>query len=286
MKTINTLVKDIYSVIEGNGGWNSAASDLLSKEIVQKAEERFIKGQEDKGVVRLSAIGNPRKRQLWLDHKYPELKAKFNGEMLGTFFYGDVLESIVIALAVAAGHKVEGLQEDLNVFGIAGHGDCIIDGVVVDVKSTSSLNFLKFQTNSLREKDEYGYISQLSSYLYGYKDDPRVVTKNKAAFLAVSKERFKLCLDVYDLSKELRDKQIELESTKRLLSSDSMPDKCYDDIPDGKSGNMKLHNQCSWCSWRKKCWPEARAFQYSNGITYLSKVRKLPKVKEIKDANR
>jgi hypothetical protein len=42
----------------------------------------------------------------------------------------------------------------------------VIDGVTVDVKSASKYGFEKFLKHNLREDDPFGYISQLSSYVY------------------------------------------------------------------------------------------------------------------------
>src|SRR6266849_6159935 len=40
-------------------------------------------------------------------------------------------------MAKAAGHEVLGEQDELTLDGVVGHRDCVIDGCIVDVKTTS-----------------------------------------------------------------------------------------------------------------------------------------------------
>lgn len=280
IKSIETLIPDIYEVIKGKGGWDAAVTEFLKERIASVAEDRFSKEQKVRDYISPSNLGSPCGRKLWYIVNQPNDAEPLTAEALGTFFYGDLLEQLVISLAIAAGHRVDGLQEPLDIAGLSGSGDCIIDGVVVDVKSASKFGFTKFQKNNLKEDDPFGYISQLSSYLYGYKDDPRVVTKNAAAFLVVQKDRFKLCLDWYNLEKELEQKEQEVQAAKELVAG-PLPPRGFDDTPDGKSGNRKLAVGCSYCQFKHTCWPDIRTFIYSTGPTYLTKVVKLPKVPEV-----
>ena len=216
--------------------------------------------------------------KLWRIVNTPEEAEALDAQVLGTFFYGDILEILCLALAKAAGHKVEGLQEKLKIGSIEGSGDCIIDGMVVDVKSASSFGFQKFEKNNLKEDDPFAYISQLSSYLYGYRKDPRVTEKNRAAFLVVKKDRFKLCLDVYDLSDEVTFKLAEITRVTEVTKRPKVPENRIPAVPDGKSGNYKLSTACSYCQFKKKaCWPNMRTFIYSNGPRFLTAVKRVPK---------
>jgi hypothetical protein len=282
VKTIDQLIPDIYSVIEGNGGWDETITKFFSEGLVSLAEQRFSQPQEPRTHIGLSSVGNPCKRELWYIVNTPGGQEKLSAEALGSFFYGDVLEIMVLALAKASGHRVDGLQQPLEVFGIPGTGDAIIDGMVVDVKSASRFGFDKFKYHKLKEDDPFGYISQLSSYLYGYKDDPRVTTKDKAAFLAINKDRFKLVLDVYDLSTELEQKEQEVNLVKKAVARPAPPER-IPPVPEGKSGNMALGTKCSYCNWKKKCYPDLRTFIYSSGPKFLTHVAVLPKVPEVKN---
>ncbi len=279
MKSIDTLVDDIYKVISGSGGWTPATTEYFSKSLASVAEDRFSKPREHRGLS-LSSLGSPCNRKIQLRVRMPEKAEPHSPELLGTFFYGDLLETVVLTLAKAAGHSVEAEQETVEVFGVPGHMDAIIDGVVVDVKSASSYSFKKFKENKLKENDPFGYISQLSSYLSALQTDPRVKIKNKAAFLAVQKERFKLHLDKYDLSLEVKEKKCEVEAIKVLVDSTTLVDRLEPE-PKGESGNMVLSQSCSSCEFRKYCWPDVRVFLYSTGPEYFTEVVNEPRVLEL-----
>lgn len=279
MKQIDTLVDDIYKVISGSGGWTPATTEYFSKALSGVAENRFSKEREHRGLS-LSSLGSPCNRKIQLRARYPEKAEPHSPELLGTFFYGDLLETVVLTLAKAAGHTVEAEQETVDVFGVQGHLDAIIDGVVVDVKSASSYSFKKFRENQLRENDPFGYISQLSSYLSALQQDPRVKDKKTAAFLAVQKERFQLHLDKYDLSQEVTNKRAEVEAIKVLVDNTTLVDR-LEPVPKGKSGNMVLCQSCSSCEFRKYCWPDVRVFLYSTGPEYFTEVVEEPRVMEL-----
>jgi hypothetical protein len=280
-KTIDTLIEDINQVILGNGGWDETLTKYLSESIAEVTGDRFSKPQEPRGYLSLSALGSPCQRKLWYTVNETDKQEPLSPEALGTFFYGDLLEVVVIALAKAAGHDVQGEQDRLDVHGIKGHRDCVIDGVTVDVKSASKYGFQKFASGNLREDDPFGYISQLSSYVYAGKDDPLVTDKARGAFLVVQKDRWKLCLDQYDFTEEMKHKEQEVEQLKAMAGSAAPPGR-LPAVPQSKtSPNKMLPTACSYCQFRKHCWPEARSFLYSNGVTYLTEVNKVPNVPEI-----
>lgn len=280
-KTIDTLVNDMENVILGLGGWDGAITKYLAETISKVAENRFSKPQEPRGYLSLSALGDPCERSLWYKVNEADKGEPLDAAALGTFFYGDLLEAFIIAVVKAAGHKVEGEQERLDVHGVKGHRDLIIDGMTVDIKSASAYGFEKFANHNLREDDPFGYISQLSSYVYAGKDDPKVVDKTRGAFLAVKKDRFKLALDIYDFTEELTSKEQEIER-KKVIVAGPIPDTRIKPVPQSKtSPNYKLDTKCSYCQFRKLCWPEARTFIYSSGPVFLTKVEKEPNVPEI-----
>jgi hypothetical protein len=280
-KTLDTLVNDMYRVIEGKGGWDSTITEFLSTSIANVAEARFSQEQKPRNYLSLSGIGSPCDRKLWYKINQIESSAPLEPEAIGTFFYGDLLEALILSLAVAAGHKVEGMQDRVNVFGISGQRDAIIDGVTVDVKSASKYGFEKFRSHNLREDDPFGYISQLSSYVYAGKDDPLVQNKTEGAFLVVQKDRFKLCLDRYDFTEELKRKEEEIERVKKLVAGE-IPEDRIPPVPQSKtSENTQLTKTCGYCEFRRTCWPEARTFLYSSGPVFLVDVVNEPRVTEL-----
>jgi len=276
MPSIESLVADINHVLQTGEGYTEEVAEWVSED-VRKSLLRQMKKREDKGSLRLSGLGTKCERKLWYTVNKATHREKLTASTLNKFIFGDLTESHIIGLCMAAGHKVEGMQDQLNVEGVLGHRDCVIDGMLIDVKSASSFSFRKFKEGKLREEDPFGYISQLSSYLYGSQDDPLVTEKNKAGFLAFDKQFGHIALDIYDLSPEVKTKKAEVENCKSVVKMSKPPAREYEPEPDGKSGNTKLCTQCSYCDFKKICWPDMRTFIYKGGPRYLINVAREPR---------
>lgn len=284
-KSINTLVKDIYEELENRGGWDAAVTeyflDLMRDFAKKRREQQEEDDRHERGTLRLSALGTPCRRKLWYQINTPDDREPLKGHTLLKFNYGDIIEALVLSLAKAAGHKVEGEQDELYVNGIKGHRDAVIDGVTVDVKSTSTYGYKKFESGGLRDDDPFGYISQLSSYVYAGRDNEVESHPSLGAFLAIDKQNGHLCMDMYDFGPELDAKEQEVEALKTMVDLPEPPPRDFTDEPDGKSGNMKLPMQCGYCDYKTKCW-DYRTYFYSTGPRYLTRVVKEPKVSEAK----
>ena len=68
------------------------------------------------------------------------------------------------------------------------------------------------------------------------------------------------------------------------MIADSIPERGWEAVPDGKSGNEMLGTACNYCEFKFSCWPDVRTFRYSAGDRHLTKVVRQPadKYKEIK----
>lgn len=277
MKNINTLVDDINDVIKGKGGWTNTINEYFMEAIGEAAVKRLQPSKTPrKKTLRMSNIGTPCKRKLWYYLNLPDHETDLPAHTHLKFMYGDFLEALLLALAKAAGHSVTGEQDEVELSGIVGHRDAVIDGVTVDVKSASTMSFKKFERNELRIDDPFGYIQQLTGYVKAAQKDPLVTDKKGGAFLVVDKQHGHLCLDYYDLEPELAMFERSLEETKSLAAGSVEPDRFFEPVPEGKSGNMKLPSGCSYCDYKWSCWSGLRGFAYSNGPVYLTKVVKLP----------
>src|SRR5690606_2827659 len=157
--------------------------------------------------------------------------------------------------------------------------DAVIDGMLVDVKSASTYSFNKFKNHELEENDPFGYIDQLQSYLHTAQDDPIVTIKDRAGFLVIDKTLGHICLDIH----KKKDFPIEklYEYKKEMVSREEPPARRYDPEPEGKSGNLKLGLQCSYCDFKRTCFPTLRTFLYSNKPVHLVHVEREPKVPEL-----
>ena len=281
-KGIDTLVEDIHSVLEGKGGWDEAVAEHFNVAVDNLMDVRLNTSRPSgPGTLRMSNIGQPCARKLWY-HVQGTDSEELQPSARLKFLYGDIIEEVLLSLAEAAGHDVQGRQDELYVGSIKGHRDGVIDGMLVDVKSASTFGYKKFKEGHLKDDDPFGYISQLSGYLLASQDDPLVTNKKEAAFLVMDKQHGHICLDVYNLEEEMRELPAQIEWRKSMVAKPTPPFRLFSDVPQSKtSPNRKLPTNCSYCGYKKECWPEARKFIYSHGPEYLTKVVKTPKVPEV-----
>jgi len=279
MKKIDTLVEDIYAfLVDDNAQVEEDKVEEFTKSMVRIMTDRLSRGKQAFRL-RMSNFGKPCPRALWYEKHMPEKLEPLAPYTIMKFMYGAVLEELLLFLASCAGHKVEGMQDQLNVHGVTGSRDAVIDGVLVDVKSANARSYKKFAFHEVPKEDSFGYMDQLHLYLSGSKDDPLVTNKKEAAFFAVDKELGHICIDTYEFP--VKDWEREVARKKALLDQPVPPDRAFHPEPDGKSGNMQLSLACRYCPAKKECWPMLRTFIYSNGPRFLTTVARVPDVKEV-----
>lgn len=278
MKDISTLVEDIYGLFGKEYIPIEGALEEFAGKLATKIRYRILE-EERPASLRLSNIGTECHRQLWFKVNQPEVIEKLPPEVRMKFLYGDILEELLLFLAREAGHTVEGEQDEVSLFGVKGHRDSVIDGHVIDVKSASSFAFKKFKSGLKKDDDAFGYLSQLSGYLEASYDDPVVTIKDKAGFLVIDKTTGHIHLDMHQFSFTGTEKK--LQRLKDNLADPVPPRRHYEPEEDGKSGNLKLGVNCSYCPAKKACYPKLRGFLYYSGPVYLTKVLREPNVPEI-----
>ena len=284
-KTTETLIEDIYALVSTKDvdesvdveaeieKFGEAVKDLMRTEFGRNK-------REDKRTLRLSNIGRTDK-YLW-NHVHGTEKEEIQPHVFVKFMYGHVVEELLLFLTRMAGHEVTGEQKQCDVEGIKGHMDCIIDGVVTDVKSVSSYGFKKFKDSTLAYDDPFGYVAQIKGYAHAE-------GATKFGWLAMDKQNGHLTYLMYDSEDEFApvyekvsyDIEERIQYVKEMVQQEEPPEVCYEAVPDGKSGNMKLAVGCSYCQYKKQCWPDVRGFAYSTGPRYLVEVVNEPKVPEI-----
>jgi hypothetical protein len=283
MKTIDTLVQDIYKLLgPEDSNLDQQKVDRQVSIFAQHVEQHIKTFLEEKPTyrkgLRLSGIGRPL-RQLWYDSQCSDQPIPLDPSTRIKFLYGHILEELLILFSVLSGHEVTEAQKEVNVEGIKGHQDCKIDGVLVDCKSTSHRGFDKFKNCTLEDDDPFGYIEQISAYAEGNDVD-------EAAFLAINKQTGEICLTPVH-SMEMINAGDKIKYLKEAMDTKEPPAKCYSDVPDGVSGNRKLAIGCIYCNHKKLCWQDAnqgqglRVFQYAAGYRYLTNVSKTPEVSEV-----
>lgn len=276
-KSLDTLVQDIYALFTEPHEFSEGNVEEFGKRLATHISNR-ITDEKRSNTLRMSNIGTRCDRKLWYTVNKPEAAEALPPEVRFKFLYGDILEELVLFLAKEAGHEVTGTQGSLEINGVKGHRDAVVDGVVVDVKSASSYSFKKFDDHLTEDNDAFGYLDQLGAYLYASQDDPEVLHKDRAAFIAVDKTLGHITVDVQPNT--YKDYSKLVESKKQLVQLKVPPPRAFSDEPDGKSGNRKLGTECSYCNFKKECWPGLQTFFYSNGPRFLTVVAREPDVKK------
>jgi hypothetical protein len=235
-------------------------------------------GEKKPFTLRMSNIGKGA-RQLWYDKNYPNDEV-LPGHTLVKFMFGDIIEQLILFLAEVSGHTVTSKQAEVNRGSIKGHIDADIDGVTVDVKSTSSFGFKKFENGTLAENDPFGYIEQIAGYAKARETD--------GAFIAVDKQNGYIAYDFYPKEElDVFDVDGRIEYIKEAVEAVEPPERCYPDEKFGESGNRKLGVNCGYCAHNRRCWADSngglglRVFSYSTGPVFLTEVKVEPKVHEI-----
>jgi len=276
MAEISTLVTDIYDLFDPKKTHTPDEENLseFAENIKDLLRTRLSQREDFSSPLRFSSLGKP-DRQIWYKGQglqEEELKSR----TYFLFLYGDVIEQLCLFLAKEAGHEVTHEQAEVEVLGVKGHIDAVIDGVVVDVKSASPLSYKKFAENNI-----YGDIfsKQYIDQLCGYSN---VLTPGHSpAFLAFNKVSGDICLLPISSSIAADHKPEErIAHLKEVLANPEPPPRCYPDEEEGKSGNRKLSVGCSYCGYKKHCYPTLRGFAYSGGPRYLTRVIKTPDVPE------
>jgi len=281
MKSIDTLVDDIKGLLdEGVDSVNEESLKNMGEAIASSVKLALLKSErKPRGTLRTSNIGKPCNRQLYYEVNSPEEKEPLPPQARMKFLFGHILEEVMLFLCEEAGHSVEGRQDEIDIVGIKGHRDAVIDGVVVDVKSASTYSFKKFEEHNLEQDDPFGYMDQIQSYLHAGQEDDLVTDKERCAFLVVDKTLGNICLDVYPRRPFPIEKLYEYK--KDMVAREDPPRRGFDPVPDGKSGNMKLPMACSYCDFKNLCHPNLRTFLYARGPVFLTTVKKEPDVSEV-----
>lgn len=286
MKTLDTLIPDIYTVLDdlNSDKGIDIPEDLMEEFLVNMREalEGWSTPHLQSKNLRMSNIGRPLRR-VWYDFKTKDdssLDEKtLHPSTFIKFLYGHMLEQVAILFIKLAGHKVTDAQKEVEVDGVKGHIDCKIDGEIVDIKTASNFSFKKFADGTLENNDTFGYMAQLAGY-------EEAEGTEDGGFFAMNKESGEICLyRPGNLTKpNIKTKIKEIET---VLSNSYPPEICYEAVAEGKRGNLKLHPICTYCPYKRRCWSDSnngeglRAFKYSNGIKYFTRVVSLPKVQEI-----
>lgn len=276
MTSIHNLIPDIYRVVGSKDGWfDDNLAESFSRELGLKLVEKAKPRKEVSGL-RLSQMGPVCEKQLWYSVHQPSLQEAVPAYAKIKFVYGDILESLLIAMAKAAGHEVTGEQDAVYVDGITGHRDCIIDGCLVDVKSAASRPFQKIKQRQM-EDDPFlcAYLDQLDGYLVGSANDDLVRVKDRSYILAIDKTLGHLVLYEHKLREaHIRER---IRYYKELVAKSEPPRCTCGTVAEGLSGNIKLDTKASYSGYKYVCFPGLRTFLYAKGPVDFTVIKREPK---------
>lgn len=275
MPFINTLVDDIYATITNKheGAFSDQHIQEFSDEVSKRLQSQ-LQERKEAGRLRLSAMGPKCPRALWHSVHTPGEAETLPPYAEIKFTFGHIIEAMALMFAKAAGHTVAGAQDELDLDGVKGHRDCVIDGCIVDVKSAASRSFQKFKDKTIRENDTFGYLDQLDGYLVASLTDPLVTVKDRAYLLAIDKQLGHMCLYEHHLREDSI--RARVRAYKAIVARDEPPPCNCGVVEDGKGGNLKLDTRASYSNFKYSCFPNLRTFLYSDGPRYLTKVVKRP----------
>ena len=284
-KNIDTLLPDIRKLLTSDGSDGSFtisnftrfSENLAVLALKQLAPSARIRPT---GTVYASELGTKCLRQFHYKVNYPEQAERMSAATRFKFLYGNLIEEAVILLAKEAGHTVEyeqGRVEEVDDgVTIAGRIDAVIDGSIVDVKSTSPYGFDKM-VNSEKWEDSFGYKEQLSFYFqYSQFDD-----HESPRFLLVDKVSGRMGTSVLTTVGGGKVPFEDLRTKATLLVEAAK--KAPEDLE--RRGTIKhargeiLDTVCSYCAFKRLCWKDAnggvglRVFNYSKGPTFFTNIK-------------
>lgn len=263
MPDINDLLTDIQGVIlktkEPNGSilvpvnrYSSHVADLL-----EPAEPREAKPW----ALHASKIGKNCLRQMWYAQWAPHFAEPLQYNTLVKFTYGDLVEEFALDLVRAAGHELKHEQSRVefpapNGFTVSGRLDAVIDGHVVDVKSTSPYSYNDWAGKPLTaDNDSFGYRWQLHTYGKAALEGQIDANTTRGYLLLVDKQNGHIGLSWVDYDWKAFD--FRLKIITEAIGNDSVaPHRGFDPFEKDKLGNLKLVTECSYCDYKRECWKE------------------------------
>jgi hypothetical protein len=298
-KFITDLSADIYSVLDSDSDHEPTpklAADYAMRIGGELAKSTLKRDKpREKGKLWASDLGKPCMRQHWYKFNEPHHAAPLTGNTKFKFLYGNILEEAVLYMAEEAGHEV--LDAQARVEGtiprphpqldwqVTGRIDGLVDGVLIDVKSTSSFGFQRYKDGINSTNDSFGYLWQLGFYKHF-----GTFTKNPKdnGFLWIDKQNghIKYTACTLPSKTDIVKRATAIASAVEQDSVDNIS-RAYAPEPYGKSGNLALATACSYCDFKKECWKKSnggrglRTFKYGHKPVHFTTVMREPRVPEL-----
>ena len=231
--------------------------DRVTDEIRDSLKKQFVDKSNNNFRLRMSNLGRPY-CQLWFDKNKPETALPRPTTFVMNMMLGDIVEAVFKGLLTEAGVEYgdsESVSLNIGEHTINGTYDLTIDGAVDDVKSASDWSYRnKFESfETLRDGDAFGYVGQLVGYAKATGLKPGgwwVVNKANGSFKYVPATGV-------DEEKEM----LNIMKTVKTVDTNKFK-RCFEPVEEtfrGKAtGNKMLCKECSFCDYRKACWPKLK----------------------------
>lgn len=290
-KKIDTLTEDIYEILDNKVDHDPNPD--LAAEYAMRIGGEFAKSliprnkPREKGKYWASDLGKSCGRRLWYDFNESYKGEDLMGHTKFKFLYGNILEEAVLYMAEEAGHEVSCQQKELEYdcgdFTVRGRIDGMVDGVLMDVKTTSSYGFKKYKDGLTHENDDFGYLWQLGFYA-------SQIGHEGTGFIFIDKQNGHIKYVPVTVP-TAQDVDARARWVHETVHKDDVSDipRPFLDKPYGKSGNKVLDVSCSYCPFKQDCWKDSndgaglRGFAYNHGPVWMTEVQREPNVPEIKD---
>jgi hypothetical protein len=288
-KSIVTLTADIYDVLDASK--DHTPNPDLAADYAMRIGGEFASStlKRDKprehGRLWASDLGKKCRRAQWYQFNEPQHAEKLTGNTKFKFLYGNILEEAVLYMAEEAGHEVSHQQftveHKVDDWTIRGRIDALIDGVLVDVKSTSSFGFKRYKTGIDASNDSFGYLEQLGFYS-AFGDYGQIPTDQGFVWIDKQNGHIKYTSAAVKSGAQLEGIARDISDAVEQVAESSVP-KAFAPAPYGKSGNESLPTACSYCAFKRHCWRDSnsgrglRTFMYNQGPVHFTTINREPR---------
>lgn len=277
-KKIETLVADINDTVAARAASSSyiVESNRYNRHVDDMFRPSDPTRVHNSKALHASKLGKNCLRQMWYGQWLPGTAEPLQSHTLIKFTYGDLVEEFALDLVKAAGHSVE--QEQFRIefpvdlgFTVSGRIDAVIDGHVVDVKSTSPYSFKDWANRPLTgDNDSFGYRWQLHAYGRAAQMGQIDANTDRGYLLLMDKQNGHVALSWVDYDWKAFDFRLKL-ITQAVENKDVIPTRGFGASERDKLGNYKLPVECGYCDFKRECWRDhdPKAVLRSGKVTWL-----------------
>lgn len=263
-------VKDFLNkATRGEVKLSPSVVEEFARDCTEALQKQFNRDPEWR--IRMSGLGRPLCQQV---HGRDGLDEEMTYNAILRFLIGDLVEAAVMAILKGAGVTITEAQTscelDLGGEKVKGTLDLVIDDPVDgekvwDIKSASPYSYTqKFSKGyeNIKEDDPFGYVTQ--GHLYAESRG-----KDFGGWIVVDKSSGEIqFVKAPDDQNEDRDECLSqaAKTVEALMSNFTFkkpPMEPQDEVVTRKgkkiySGNKVLNKSCTFCGYRKHCWPKAQ----------------------------